>query len=511
MWDEYSGAGVHVGIYDDGLQTNHPDLAANIDASRQVTVEGQIIDPLTATIDFWAPHGTAVAGLIGSANNDIGTTGVAWGAGLTGVTIFSGSADINNNYAGFLEAASQSGNFDVINHSWGKFPGFWQDGVSNAQDQSLIDRWFTALETGRGGLGTIQVKAAGNADQNSNGDESGSTRATIIVGAYDDDGDASYYSSYGANLLVSAPSSGVVDFFLGAINKGQVTTDLTTVIDAGSPLPLGYNGLPDWDYTNAFGGTSGATPIVTGVVALMLDANEHLGWRDVQNILAYSAHEIGSGVDGIRLNDENNTWQYNGADNWNGGGLHYSEDYGYGAVNAYNAVRMAEVWNLFSGPKTSANESSFRQATTAPVALLDGKQTDIRFQFDGADFIVDYVNVTIDVSHSKLDDLEISLISPDGGMTSLVDFRFELFYQNDLQQATLDFGANGFRGENGKANGPQDRRSLGGRRRRSERRIDHPPRHRHRGWCRHDGRRRLPLHRRGVQDDHAGQLSREPE
>ena len=200
------------------------------------------------------------------------------------------------------------------------------------------------------------------------------------------------------------------------INKGQVTTDLTTVIDAGSPFPLGYNGLPDWDYTNAFGGTSGATPIVTGVVALMLDANEHLGWRDVQNILAYSAHEIGSGVDGIRLNDENNTWHYNGSDNWNGGGLHYSEDYGYGAVNAYNAVRMAEVWNLFSGPKTSANESSFRQATTAPVALLDGKQTDIRFQFDGADFIVDYVNVTIDVSHSKLDDLEISLISPDGSI-----------------------------------------------------------------------------------------------
>ncbi|MEQ1718682.1 MAG: S8 family serine peptidase, partial [Hyphomicrobium sp.] len=450
IWDEYSGAGVHVGVYDDGLQYTHPDLAANYDASLQVTVEGQFVDPLQSTITYWSPHGTAVAGLIAAANNGIGTVGVAWGASLTGVNIFSFSADINNNYAGFLEAASQTDYFDVTNHSWGKFPGFWQDGVSAVQDQGLIDRWFAALETGRGGLGTINVKAAGNADQNSNGDKSGSTRATIAVGAYDDDGDASYYSSYGANLLVSAPSSGVVDFFFGAINRGQVTTDLTEVFDTGNGvLPLGYNGLPDDDYTNGFGGTSGATPIVSGVVSLMLDANENLGWRDVQNILAYSAHEIGSGVGGTRLNDENNTWKYNGAGNWNGGGLHYSEDYGFGGVDAYNAVRMAEVWTLFSGPQASANESSFKQTTTEAVTLVDGKVTDIHFNFGGPEFNVDFVDVSIDISHTKLDDLEISLISPDGTVSSLVDFRFELFYTPDLQEATLTFGANGFRGENG--------------------------------------------------------------
>ena len=49
-------------------------------------------------------------------------------------------------------------------------------------------------------------------------------------------------------------------------------------------------------------------------------------------------------------------WIYNGATNWNGGGLHYSGDYGYGGVDVYNAVRMAEVWSLFSAPQTSANE-----------------------------------------------------------------------------------------------------------------------------------------------------------
>lgn len=448
IWEEYSGAGVHVGVYDDGLETTHPDLAANYDPSLQVSVDGQIIDPLQSAL-LGAPHGTAVAGLIAAANNGTGVVGVAWGASLTGVNIFSGLGDINNYYAGFLQAVSQSGNFDVINHSWGKFPGFWQDGVAVAQDQSMLDLWFAALENGRGGLGTIQVKAAGNADQNSNGDFGGGTRATIIVGAYDDDGDASYYSSYGANLLVSAPSSGASSLF-GAINKGQVTTDNSGHIDvSGGSLGFGYDGLPDTAYTNGFGGTSGATPIVTGVIALMLEANPTLGWRDVQNIISYSAHEVGSGVGGIRHQDENNVWKYNGADNWNGGGLHYSEDYGYGGVDAYNAVRMAEVWHLFGGPKASANESSFKQTTTESVELIDGKTTDIHFTFGGPEFTVEFVDVSIDITHSKLDDLEIFLISPDGVASSLIDFRFELDYQDSLEQATLNFGVNAFRGVDG--------------------------------------------------------------
>ena len=447
IWDEYSGAGVHVGVYDDGLQTDHPDLAANYDPSREVTVDGQILNPLDS-IAYGAPHGTAVAGLIAAANNGTGVVGVAWGASLTGVNIFSGAGDINNYYAGFLQAASQSSNFDVINHSWGKYPGFWQDVMAVAQDDSLLNYWFEALEIGRNGLGTIQVKAAGNQDQNSNGDGTTTTRATIIVGAYDDDGDASYYSSYGANLLVSAPSSGYKDWFT-TINNGLVTTDNSGVLPTnGGELPFGYNGLPDTAYTNGFGGTSGATPIVTGVVALMLEANPALGWRDVQNIIAYSAHEVGSGVGGVRRYDENNTWKYNGADNWNGGGLHYSEDYGYGGINAYNAVRMAEVWNLFGGAKTSANESSFKQSTTHSVELLDGKTTDIYFTFGGADFTVDFVNVAINISHTQLDDLEIYLISPDGTQTTLIDFRFELQY-NYTDNVELTFGANAFRGENG--------------------------------------------------------------
>ncbi len=67
----------------------------------------------------------------------------------------------------------------------------------------------------------------------------------------------------------------------------------------------------------------------------MLEANSSLGYRDVQQILAETA---------IKVSDPNTNWQTNGANFWNGGGLHYSSDYGYGEVDARAAVRLAETW-----------------------------------------------------------------------------------------------------------------------------------------------------------------------
>ncbi len=108
IWEEYSGAGVHVGVYDDGLQYSHPDLGDNYDASRQVTVGGELLDPdYDASLGF--AHGTSVAGLIGAEKNEFGTTGIAWGASLTGVPIFYGPADINNNYEGFPRSRRPDG------------------------------------------------------------------------------------------------------------------------------------------------------------------------------------------------------------------------------------------------------------------------------------------------------------------------------------------------------------------------------------------------------------------
>lgn len=414
IWDEYNGAGVHVGVYDDGIEYTHPDLDDNYDPSLHVVIKGNVIDPMPVD----GPHGTSVAGIIAAELNGTGTVGVAWGAGLTGVNIFSGAA---STFAGFQAALQQLGQFDVTNNSWGYDQRFAPDS-SIAFEAGLFE---ASLVNGRDGLGTINVKAAGNDDANANSEAIEASRATVTVGAYDDTGDASYYSNHGANLLVSAPSNGGF--------QGQTTTDLQ-----------GRAGYANGDYTNDFGGTSGATPVVTGVVSLMLDANDALGWRDVQTILSLSAHEVGSGVGGSPTRDEDHVWFDNGDTTWNGGGRHFSEDYGYGSVNAYNAVRMAEIWSLFGPAQTSANEATF-SASSGAYSLPDLGTVDADIAVASGGFEVEYVNVTLDITHTNLPDLVIDLISPDGTQSRL--------FTNDGRPNSADsgwtwtLGANAFRGE----------------------------------------------------------------
>src|SRR5262245_63849371 len=87
VWDDYDGSGVHIGVYDDGIEFTHVDLNDNYDASRHVIINGFVHNPFpTLATDS---HGTSVAGVIAAENDGVGTVGVAYGASLTGVNIFS--------------------------------------------------------------------------------------------------------------------------------------------------------------------------------------------------------------------------------------------------------------------------------------------------------------------------------------------------------------------------------------------------------------------------------------
>jgi VCBS repeat-containing protein len=197
IWQEYSGAGVSIGIYDNGIEYTHPDLAANYDASKHVIVDGQVLDPAPSGI-VSANHGTAVAGVIAAVDNDIGGVGIAFGASITGVNIFGGPADINGaDVSGFAQAVDQAWTFDIINNSWGTTPNF--NNETNAAMLAAFAGFEKAVQDGRGGLGTIIVKAAGNDWDSSQGDFLNASRYTITVAAHDQDGDASWYTNRGAN------------------------------------------------------------------------------------------------------------------------------------------------------------------------------------------------------------------------------------------------------------------------------------------------------------------------
>jgi Ca2+-binding RTX toxin-like protein len=392
VWDEFTGAGVRVAIIDDGVQSGHADLDGNHDASFEIP--GESGEPLT-TLDG---HGTAVAGIIAAERDGSGTVGIAYDARWTAMNAI--GADPTS---ALIDAIVNAQNFDVVNNSWGAAVPTWDVQFDGDGETNYFDALEALAASGRGGLGTIFVKSAGNgrADgENTAFDATNAMASTVVVAAVDRDGFVSEYSTEGATLLVSAFGT-----------PGEVvTTDLS-----------GAAGYDPGDTTGTFNGTSAAAPMVTGIVALMLQANPGLGWRDVNAILALSARHTGSAVGAAPQASEYYGWIVNGATTWNGQGLHFSEDYGFGLVDALAAVRLAESWDR---QQTSANLTTltFDDGPFTPVAI-DGSAT-VELDFVVTDALdLEQVRIDLDLAHADTVDLLVTLTSP-SGTTSV------LLYQN---------------------------------------------------------------------------------
>jgi Ca2+-binding RTX toxin-like protein len=454
IWAEFNGRGIRTAVYDSGVQYDHPDLAGNYDASRHIVIGGVVRDPYVNGVSDPndSSHGTSVAGLIAADLDGIGGVGVAFGAGVTGVN-FNGVTGIGGT-ALESEALAAMAGFDVVNLSLAlRVTAFGDNFFTGGAELVAVGQALRSVaETGRGGLGTSVVVAASNlwtddgraylGDPNHYGLQS--SRYAISVAAYGDIDEVATYSSRGAANLVTGPSSGGTD---NEVN-GILTTDFT-----------GAAGAHGSDYDTHFGGTSASAPIVAGVVALMYDANERLGWRDVREILAVSARHLGSSLatPGTPAGQEAYGWTINGAANWNGGGMHFSNDHGFGAVDAFAAVRMSEVWSLFGAAGTSATEARVQTAlANTNLAIPDANFAGYGFatwQFTiGPDIDIDTVGIRIRVTHGNMPDLSMRLTSPDGTTSVLFNQPLAQGFGTNLP-AVADFGltweftSNAFRGE----------------------------------------------------------------
>ncbi|GAB5469650.1 MAG: hypothetical protein Kilf2KO_26800 [Rhodospirillales bacterium] len=412
-WEDYSGKGVDAFVIDDGFDYDHVDLAPNYDRSRHLDIEEDDGDPFGTASDA---HGTATMGILGAARNATGTVGVAYDATLVGYQ----AMGLVGNAAEALAAAPAAG-ADLVNMSIGVRAAYFDF-------QPINDAVALATDAGRGGLGTILIKSAGNARDDAvkldanfsswNGNE-----RVISVAAIDRDGQVSSYSSEGANLWVSA---------FGSPIPGQVvTTDRS-----------GSAGYDPGDYTSAFNGTSAAAPMVSGVVALMLEANPNLGWRDVQAILANTARRYDESGKQV---GEDAAWSVNGAAFLNSGGYHFSEDYGFGLVDAHAAVRLAEYWPGIADSSNRRSETADGlDATVAiPDPAPDRNVVAIDFAGPGGIAEIEYVFLEIAMTHTWVGDLTITLTSPAGTETTLLDRS-----GNSVDHpASWTYSANAFRGE----------------------------------------------------------------
>ncbi|TWA99168.1 S8 family serine peptidase [Bradyrhizobium stylosanthis] len=381
-WENYTGKGVKIGIVDDGVDYNHSDIKPNYLFNLDYDAVTGGSDPFgDPTTEF---HGTSVLGVIGAARDGSGTVGVAYNAGLADFRI-SYSAGSPGQLADALNHLVTNG-MDVGNASWGYTTAF-QDNFFSSAFSSSKAALLNDVANGRGGLGIPVVFAAGNgraSGDNVNYHNYQNDPYVITVGATGAAGVVASYSTPGAALLVSAPG-----------------TSIQTDDRAGT---YGYTTN---DYA-LMSGTSFAAPTVTGIIALMLQANPDLGYRDIMEILAYSAKNTDTTSTG---------WQTNGAHDWNGGGLHFSNDYGFGLVDATAAVRLAESW--------------MKQSTYADMSIQTVNHTDNAKIPDGtgslsstitlnSSEIVDKVVVDLNITHANASDLTVTLTSASGTTATLI-------------------------------------------------------------------------------------------
>lgn len=393
---EYTGHGVRIGLIDEGFDLTNPDLANRFDLAGSYDPRDPAGNINIAPDDSTDIHGTWVAGVVGAADDNGGTVGVAPGSTLVGFYARYGAG--GSSRAEMSDLLARQVNVDISNNSWGYTTEF--------ADNFLDPAWFvmrdaihTGVTNGRDGLGTIYVFAAGNdrqyvANSTYDGDNTNyhnltNSRHVITAAASTSDGHIAPFSTPGASILVTAPGVSIV----------------TTTLDDG-------DGNPNDNYTFV-SGTSFAAPIVSGVVAMMLEANPDLGYRDVQEILALSAHKI---------DPASASWGENGVTNWNGGANLVSNDFGFGLVDAHAAVRLAETWTT---THTAANEAVISLAgdVGSDTAIVDLQPKNYTTTVSSAyqNFAVQWVEVDVSLLHTHDGDLRIELISPTGTTSVLMD------------------------------------------------------------------------------------------
>ncbi len=391
-WDQYTGQGVVVSFLDDGFDIDNPDLGDNVLPTSYDHVDS---DP-----DIRLPgdggshsHGTYVAGIAIGSDNGTGGLGVAFDATWHGHRVdFDGNVGLRTAWAAGLEDT------DVFNNSWSFTDAYSDNFAKFAYQASYSDKLDDALSHGRGGLGVNVVVSAGNTRAegiSSNSHNLQNDIGTIAVGAIDRLGKVSDFSAEGANLLVSAPGQGVL----------LLQEDNTT-----------YRG----------NGTSFAAPQVTGAVALMLEANPALGWRDVQEILAISAKNIFDGGE-------------NAATNLNGGGMKFSNDYGFGKLDVSAATNLAKLWTKQSTSENMEIANSFREMSGAEVSEISMQLAE--------GISIDQVTLHMDWDDADFGDVALTLVSPSGTESVLISGQ-----QTSLKNLDFSYSSNAFWGEQASGN-----------------------------------------------------------
>ena len=468
-----NGAGVEVVVHDTGLQICHPDLKASAMRGTSYNFNAHLFfgaseeDPYLPFIT--GDHGTNVSGIIAAtAENGLGSRGVAPAVNLRMYNFAFDLLDdsgIPGGTASSLGASTENPNSStghIFNMSYGTIA----QGENPHPD--LVSLYKFGTSSLREGKGAIYVRAAGNGfvacDMDhpmqedigclsSNADPEQNLPYFINVGAFDADGKHAFYASVGANLWVTAPGGS------GGMEKpGIITTDQFGVF-AGSTLvstvlgePDSFPGNADGDYTSQFGGTSASAPATTGAIALLLETNPDLTWRDVKHILASTARPLDPDIEPYVAYFDGKP--YTARLPWvtNGAGYQFHNSFGFGAVSIDAAITMASQYNADSLGTLVATEwyvsdTSQDMASMIPDKSSDGLTKTMAISGLPSNADMEAVVLAISMTHRSLQDIAVHLISP-AGTESILNPAMNSAFSFTSELEAWQILSNAFYGEN---------------------------------------------------------------
>lgn len=469
--DNIRGAGVQVAVVDEGLEIAHEDLAANIVPNGSMNFLNKSTD--TTRFDFKGDHGTAVAGIIAAVGwNGKGGRGVAPEAKLRGFNWLDAQETSN-----FINSwgVGPSAEADVFNNSWGS-----ENVAPGAVSQSLVGAYESLMRGTRKGKGGIYVKSAGNSFAKYDGDSAPCSDAIefklgcvpvnfdmtnsladiIITAAVNAKGVRSSYSSAGSSVWISGFGGeyGIQKKY-NAVDRTSNYFDPAILTTDQSGCEQGYNrnrgsikNALDTDastidnscnYTATMNGTSAAAPMVSGVAALMLQVNPNLTGRDVKYILATTAKktdptQLAVKFRGLTLDPG---WSVNKA------GHAFSNWYGYGLVDAAEAVKAAKTFVSLPVQQDTAVQKYSGAAVAIPYLNDAGGTASIQI---AQNMKIETVQLGLTTTHKNPSNLRVILSSP-GGSKSYVLTPFSAAAATPITSAgfSVDFMAsNAFLNEN---------------------------------------------------------------
>lgn len=251
-WNTTKGAGVTIAIIDTGVDGSHPDLQGAVVGGTDVSGVGSSNGQ--QPVGDSSEHGTMVASLAAGRGHGAGAgvIGSAPAANVLAISIGfgTGTRSSDEQIADAVKWAVDNG-ASVINMSLTRnsleWPQSWDDAFLYAFEHDVV----VVAAAGNRGSGTTEVGAPATIP------------GVLVVGGVDRNGKASFdASSQGITIAVSAPSEDLV----GAAPGG------------------GYY---------AWAGTSGATPIVAGIVALVRAAHPELDAGNIINRITATAKSPG--------------------------------------------------------------------------------------------------------------------------------------------------------------------------------------------------------------------------